>query len=351
MKYTVEVAHLMNGNPVAVRRLSRERERLGALLGVAVVATAYLAAMAVVFGVARAMGRGVYAPEFFALWFCAGAAVAITAFVRVSRRLRRYRLGSSLDADAFASVEVDLVRRSGDRFDLTLVRGMQGYVESGRAPIALEALVDNQARTVTLDGDARAEIQMGAATFMVRSRHESSAVLREIPRGFWRLFSRVAVVGAEVALAASLFALVPRAVTIDERAGRLQGPRLTTPWEAEKWLRVEAQSQAGSLYQCFDPLPLKCQHPGYVGVGVSLNRDGEMRSNWIARSTFGGDCPVEQCMKDVVSTWVFDPLPESMRVVLPVQVLRTEKPLPAKVAQVLDRPADIELAWSPARDR
>jgi len=33
-----------------------------------------------------------------------------------------------------------------------------------------------------------------------------------------------------------------------------------------------------------------------------------------------------------VSTWIFDPLPEAMRVVLPVQVLRTEKPLPPKVA-------------------
>ena len=68
-------------------------------------------------------------------------------------------------------------------------------------------------------------------------------------------------------------------------------------------------------------------------MGVSLTRDGEVRSNWIARSTYGRDCPVDQCMRDVVSTWVFDPLPESMRVVLPVQVLRTGKPLPTKVAE------------------
>ena len=33
-------------------------------------------------------------------------------------------------------------------------------------------------------------------------------------------------------------------------------------------------------------------------------------------------------MSDVVSTWFFEPLPESMRVILPVQVLRTDKPLP-----------------------
>jgi hypothetical protein len=351
MTYTVEVAHLMNGNAVAVKRLSRERERRGAFLGVAIVASAYAVVMTAVFGAARALGRGVFAPEFFALWLCAGAAVAVTAFLRVSRRLRRYRLGSSLDADAFAPFDVDLVRRSGERFDLTIVRGMQGYVDNGRSPIALEALVEGRAHTMTLDGDARAEIQIGAATFIVRSRSEAKDVHPEIPRGFWRLFSRVAVLGAEVAVVASLFALIPRAVTIDDRAGRIQGPRLTTPWEAEKWLRIEAQSQAASLYQCFDPLPLGCQRPGYVGVGVSLNREGEMRSNWIARSTFGADCPVDQCMKDVVSTWVFDPLPEPMRVVLPVQVLRTEKPLPTKVAQVLDRIPDIYAAPERARGR
>jgi hypothetical protein len=33
-------------------------------------------------------------------------------------------------------------------------------------------------------------------------------------------------------------------------------------------------------------------------------------------------------MSEVVSTWFFEPMPEAMRVILPVQVLRTEKPLP-----------------------
>ena len=33
-------------------------------------------------------------------------------------------------------------------------------------------------------------------------------------------------------------------------------------------------------------------------------------------------------MSDVVSSWFFEPLPASMRVILPVQVLRTDKPLP-----------------------
>ena len=61
---------------------------------------------------------------------------------------------------------------------------------------------------------------------------------------------------------------------------------------------------------------------------LSLARAGEIRSHWIARSTYGADCPVNQCLSDVVATWFFEPLPESMKVILPVQVLRTDKPLP-----------------------
>ena len=74
-------------------------------------------------------------------------------------------------------------------------------------------------------------------------------------------------------------------------------------------------------------MPLECQRPGYVGIGLSLSREGEIRSNWIARSTYGKDCPVEQCMSEVAAGWFFEPLPESMQIVLPVQVLRTDKPL------------------------
>jgi len=347
MKYTVEVAHLVNGDVVSVRRLSLQRERQGALMGVALISLAYVAAMATIFTLARVLGRGVYAPEFFALWAGVAGIVSVLAYRRVARRLGRYQLGSSLDADAFAPVDVDLVRRAGERFELTVVPGMHGLIDGGRSPIALEALIEgNKAQTLNLDGGARAEVHVGDATFVVHSQTEKAS-RPEHPGRLWRLVSRTGSVGAQLALAASLLAIVPRAVTIDDKASRVVGPRLTTPWEAEKWLRIEAQSQAASLYQCFDPLPLACQHPGYVGVGVSLTRDGEMRDNWIARSTFGKDCPVDQCMKDVVSTWEFDPLPEPMRVVLPVQVLRTEKPLP-KVAQA-DRGPGAPAAWDHPR--
>ena len=139
--------------------------------------------------------------------------------------------------------------------------------------------------------------------------------------------------GLQMTAVASLICMFPGGMVLDGKVRRATGFQATTPWEAEKWLRVEAQSQALSLHQCFDSLPLACQRPGFVGVGVALNREGEVRSNWIARSTYGADCPVEACMSNIVSTWSFDPLPESMRVVLPVQVLRTNKPLPAPPAK------------------
>jgi hypothetical protein len=354
MKYAVEVAHLVNGELVSIRRLSSRRERTGALLALGIVVGGFLVAMMGVMTVARVMGRAVYAPSFLGIWTGLAALSAVVALRRVLRRLGRYTLGARLDADAFAPFEVDLVRRErggGDRFALTIVPGMQGTIESGRAPLPLEAFVESKPRTMTLDHETRAEIRIGSSTFAVRGLPLAADAHADVPRGFSRLFSRLALWGVQLAVASSLLAVIPEAETIGDRAARAAGPRVTTPWEAEKWLRIEAQEQAASLHQCFDPLPLSCQHPGYIGVGVSLNRGGELRSNWIARSTYGRDCPVDECMKDVVSTWIFDPLPEAMRVVLPVQVLRTEKPLPPRgsVAGQAMSGADVAVEWASGR--
>jgi hypothetical protein len=333
MTYMVEVAHIVNGEPVSLRRLSKNRERTGALIAVLLVGVGGALAATAAFAVARVLGRAVFAPQFFGLWVVIGTAVAITAYARVAGRLGRYRVGTRLDVDAFAPCDVDLVRRAGNSFDLKVVPGMRGRLDGGRAPMPLEALAAAGSRTVPIEPDTTAEVHLGSETWMVRSCPATDAGIRDVPRDFWKLFSRVAVVGLELGLAATMFSLIPRAETIDNRRRMLSVPTVTTPWEAEKRLRIEAQLQAASLHQCFDPLPLSCQHAGYVGVGVSLNREGELRSNWIARSTYDSDCPVARCMKEVVSTWTFDPLPEAMRVILPVQVLRTEKPIPPKVAQ------------------
>jgi hypothetical protein len=144
----------------------------------------------------------------------------------------------------------------------------------------------------------------------------------------------------QLAALASFFCAVPVGAHIGDSDMRSAIPANATPWEIEKHLRWEAQLQARSLHQCFDVLPISCQRQGYVGVGLSLSREGEIRSQWIARSTFGNECPVNECMSEVIGTWFFEPLPEPMKVILPVQVLRTEKPLPygpARAAADLER--------------
>ena len=333
MSYVVEVAHLINGDLAGVRQLSERRERRGALVGLAVTVAVCAAAMCGAALAARSLGQSLYAPGFVVLWLVTGVGLSTFVISTVRGRLGRYRLGSRLDADAFAPIDVDLVRRAQDRFTLTVVPGMTGYVDGGRAPLPVEALVEGRPAELTLDLGGRAELTLGPSTFVVRALPGAGRKPEPFSRDLFKLFSRNLGIAVQVALAASVLCAVPRGETILDRAAHMAGMRGTTPWEAEKWLRIEAQSQAPSLYQCFDPLPLACQHQGYVGIGVSLSRDGEVRSNWIARSTFGEECPVDHCMQDVVSSWVFDPLPEAMRVVLPVQVLRTEKPLPTKLAE------------------
>ena len=112
-----------------------------------------------------------------------------------------------------------------------------------------------------------------------------------------------------------------------EPSGMITPDEAAAPLEIEQHIRSEAQRQVRSLHRCFDPLPLACQRPGYVGVTVSLAKDGEVRSYWVSRSTYGKECPVSQCMANVVSGWFFDSMPEAMKVVIPIQVRRTSRPL------------------------
>lgn len=344
MKHVVEIAHLVNGEPLSVRILSAARERLavGAAVGRALLLC--LGAMIVAAAVAQAAHRVLFAPGFLFIWISVGIAVSALVASRVGRRRRRYQIGARLDADAFAPVEVDLVRRRGDRFEITIVPGMTGQIHAGRSSLPVEALVPGSRRTLlTLDPGAAASIALGTSMFAVRSRPDGGEVRLFPVRQHLSPLSRSVVVGLQIALVGSLFCAVPAGRLIGSEV-RHTGFRATTPWEAEKVLRAEAQAQAGSFHQCFDPLPITCQRPGYVGVGLSLTRDGEIRSRWIARSTYSGaDCPVDDCMKEVISTWSFDPLPEPMRVVLPVQVLRTNKPLPTNLAVAPVEKQDFEV--------
>jgi hypothetical protein len=338
-QHGIEIAHLVGGEVISVQRLTVRTQRRAALVaGATVLALAGLAALAT--GVAlHGLGRVVHALTFVGVWSALGVGLAALAARRASARAGRYLVGIDIDDDAYAPFERILVRRAWRGYELDLGPGMRGVVEGARGPLDVEALVRSGRARVRLDVGTRAEVTVAATTFVVRARALADlGAPGALPRGFWRPFARRALLPVELAAALVFLRSVPLRAPIGEADMKSAIPADATPWEVEKLLREEAQSQSRTLHACFDPLPLTCQHPGYVGVGLSLARDGEIRSSWIARSTYGRDCPVESCMSNVIATWFFEPLPESMRIVLPVQVLRTDKPLPVHAA--LDRGRD-----------
>jgi hypothetical protein len=333
VKHGIEVAHLVSGEVVSVRVLSERAERRAAVAaGTSVLALTGLAAAFVGVGLV-VCGRIVHAPSFAAGWGFVAALIAGRAVWRARSRARRYVVGVDIEADAFAPTEQALVRRTRDGYELGLAPGMRGVVEGGPASLDVDTLVRAGRTWLPLAPGARAQISMASTTFVVRAR--SLAELgppAPLPRRFWAPFVQRALAPIAGAAAIVFFHGVPSGALLAEADMKSAIPADATPWEVEKLLRQEAQQQARTLHACFDPLPLTCQHPGYVGVGLSLSKEGEIRSSWIARSTYGRDCPVEACMSGVIATWFFEPIPEQMRIVLPVQVQRTDKPLPLHAA-------------------
>lgn len=331
MKQAIEVAHVVNGEVLSVRTLCRARERREVLAAVGFVLLLFAAAMALMTGVMLGAHRALYAPLFVVAWAGAALAVAVMVGRRVLARARRYAVGAAIDNDAFAGDELDLVRGTRHGYQLTLVPGMTGTFEGGRSPMPIEGLVGSRGSRLPLGADSRAEISLGTTMFVVRSIEEPPSP-PPLDRGFFKRFSRPTLMAAQVTAVVSVLFATPLGAPFSDADMRSSVPTDATPWEIEKLLRVQAQNQSASLHRCFDVMPLECQRPGYVAVGLSLSREGEIRSNWVSRSTFGSDCPVEQCMADVIATWFFEPLPASMKVVLPVQVLRTDKVKPSRHA-------------------
>jgi hypothetical protein len=337
-RQAIEIAYLINGGMVSVRRLSRRGEWRAGIAAFGIVA-GLAAALSVVVGlVLFAAHRVVYGPAYLGLWAVIGLGAGALAAARAVRRARRYSVGSGIDDDAFAVAPLPLVRRAGEIYRLALDEGFTGRVESGRNAIPIEGLVRDGVKNIELHPDSRAELKIGTGTFVVRALPEAGPA-PELPRGVIQRFVRRSLLPLEGAALASVLCAVPVGAHIGEADMRSAIPANATPWEIEKHLRWEAQLQARSLHQCFDVLPIACQRPGYVGVGLSLSRQGEIRSQWIAKSTFGVDCPVNECMSEVIGTWFFEPLPEPMRVIVPVQVLRTDRPLPYGAARAA---ADLE---------
>jgi hypothetical protein len=295
-----------------------------------------LVAMTGAAAMVAALGLVVHAPTFFVAWLGVAGAVGVVAGRRAHARLGRYRLGAGIEADAFAMAELDLVSRAGKDYELGLVPGMSGAVESGRSSLPLEALSGRGSMRLPLPREGRVRVDFGTTTFVIGRRKEApreDAPFRERFRwlgvGAFRRLARAAACGAPVAMLATAVGSVPAALAVTDGDGRWMIPRTASPMEVERFIRAKAQVQAPSLHRCFDALPLRCQRDGYVGVGLSLSKEGEVLSHWISRSTFDEECPVTECMENVASSWVFEPMTDRMTLVLPVQVRRTSKPLVA----------------------
>ena len=329
---SIEIAYLMNGGVVSQRRLSRRGEWRAGMAALALVAGMSLASALVVGLALLAAQRVVYAAAYLAVWALAGAGASALAAVRAARRARCYGIGADIDDDAFSASALPLVRRTPAGYVMRLVPGMTGTLEAGRSPIPLESVIGEGTVDMPLPADSRAEVRVGLATFVVRSGPDRGPA-PELPEGVLRRFTRKALLPLEIAALASVLCAAQAGALIGEADMKSAIPLDATPIEIEKLLRSEAQLQARTLHQCFDLMPISCQKRGYVGVKLSLSRTGEIREHSIAGSSYGADCPVNECLSNVVGGWFFEPLPQSMSLILPVQVLRTDKPLPYGAAR------------------
>jgi len=335
---SVEIAYLINGDVVSERRLSRAGEARAAVTAFVLVSGLSLMAAATVVLALVGAHRVVYGTAYMVLWALVTAGAAALAAVRAAQRARAYNIGPQLDDDAFWSQQLPLVQRTPGGYVLRLTPGMTGRLEDGRAPIPVESLGEG-AVDFRFAPNARAELTLGVATFVIRNAPTTGTAPR-LPAGTLRRFARKTLLPLQFAALASVLCAVPAGRALGDADMKSAIPANATPWEVELALRSEAQIQASALHKCFDVMPISCQRRGHVNVRVALTRQGEIRDHAIAGSTYGVDCPVNQCFRDVVSTWFFEPIPEPMTVILPVQVVRTDRPLPygpARAAADLER--------------
>ncbi|HEX7597166.1 MAG TPA: hypothetical protein VF518_03065, partial [Polyangia bacterium] len=249
-------------------------------------------------------------------------------------RARRFVVGAALDADAFGSLEIDLVRRGAAGYELGLLPGMTGILENGRSPLPIESLVAAGPTRFALPAEGRVWVRLGPATWVLRHAAPNpsppTSSWRERVKAGWTGVRRslpIAAAGLPVAVLATVLGSTPAAMALGEKDMLSSIPVGATPWEIEQQIRTQAQRQSSSLHSCFDPMPLACQKPGFVAVGLSLSKQGEVLSHWVSRSTYGADCPVTECMVEHAAQWFFEPVSEPMKLVLPIQVKRTKRPL------------------------
>ena len=136
---SIEIAYLINGEVVSVRRLSKRSEWRSALAAFGMVVLMSNAAAAIVAVAMLAAHRVLFVPTYFGLWAAVCFGAAALAATRAAHRARSYNIGAAIDDDAFSALALPLVRRTPAGYRLAIVPGFTGRIDAvsrGRAAIA-----------------------------------------------------------------------------------------------------------------------------------------------------------------------------------------------------------------------
>ena len=237
-------------------------------------------------------------------------------------------IGADIDDDAFSARRS---RWSGARrrgYVMRLAPGITGQLEGGRAPIPLESVIGEGDRRRAA---ARRRARRGAhrhGDLRGSQRSGSGPAPGAAGRRRVERFARKALLPLELAALGSILLRRPgRAVrSARPRCGRRFRPRRRR-CEIEKMLRQEAQSRrprSTVLRRAADHLPeAGLRRREAVAVARRARFGITDRGVDVRRGLPGQAVPVGGGRDLVLRAAA-----ESMRVVLPVQVLRTDKPLP-----------------------
>ena len=275
-RQSVEIAYLINGDVISVRRLSQRGEWRAALDSV------------------RLGRRACRSPErLWCRWRCWPPIVWCTCR-RMSRcgrwsgsASRRWSPAAPCAGHAAtASVRASTTTRSryrrcrwcggrGGGYRLALVPGFSGRIENGRAPIPVESLVAQGPADVPFASDGRAELRIGTGTFVVRGLPDDGPVPR-LPAGVVRRFVRRSALPLEMAALASVLCAVPVGAQIGEADMKSAIPAHATPLGNRKASAVgspDAGARPASVFRrAADRLPAPGLRRGRV-VAVAGGRD------------------------------------------------------------------------------
>ena len=326
---SVEIAYLMSGEVVSVGACLNAASGAAAALGVRLRLASAPAAALIVAAALPAAHRVVFGPAYLGRVGgrrpgCGGAGGR-----RAAARARG-RTASAPPSTTMPSLpcRCALVRRTRNGYRLRLAPGSPAGSTAAERRCPSRACSTRASVDVPLAPDGRAELRLRRGDLRRSSAPDAGPAPRAAGRRRPPLRSpRAAAAGAG---GAGQHLLRRPGRGADQRGRHAVRPFRPMPRPGRsksccgRRLRRRRARFTSASTSCRSP----ASDPATSGWASRCPATGEIRSHWIARSTYGADCPVEQCMSDVVSTWFFEPLPESMKVILPVQVLRTDKPLP-----------------------